>query len=473
MNELIRDSRKALVGASPLGTVGWMIGGSALVLFFASSARHWLLQSGALDLGYFDQAIYLISQGQPPVVSFWGYHFLGGHADWMVYPLALLYRLHPDVHWLFAVQAIALTMGALPTYHLTRQAGLKESQSVAMAAAYLLYPLVFNLNLFDFHPEVMALPLMLAAVLAARANQVGWFTLATVLALGCRDGLSLTIAAMGFWLLVFEKRRLCGAIALVAGIGWFLIAIKLVIPAFRPGGVESVTRYAYLGDSVLDIARNLVLKPHLVLGRVFSLQTLEYLALLLAPVLWGLHPRHMAPLVAAIPMLVINLLSNASAQRDLVHQYSLPIVPFLLLAAIAALAANKTWISSRRAIILWSLVTFLALAKFGYFWSFYLKSVDNLGATRAAIAQVQSKGSVLTNPNLVSHLTHRPQIRYTIIEAPPSDLNQYEYVLLNTRHPGWVNTPAFANGLVNQLQANPRFQLHYHEEDVYLFKRTQ
>jgi len=42
-------------------------------------------------------------------------------------------------------------------WHLARHAGLTVQQAVAMAMVYLLYPLVFNVNLFEFHPEVMAL----------------------------------------------------------------------------------------------------------------------------------------------------------------------------------------------------------------------------------------------------------------------------------------------------------------------------
>src|SRR5690242_19785153 len=103
------SKQKVLLGA---------IAGSALILLACSSLRHALFQSNAFDLGYFDQALYLISQGQTPIVSFWGYHFLGGHADWVIYGLALLYKIDPSVHWLFAVQAIALALGALPTYAL-------------------------------------------------------------------------------------------------------------------------------------------------------------------------------------------------------------------------------------------------------------------------------------------------------------------------------------------------------------------
>ena len=130
-----------------------MIGASALILFACSSLRHTLFQSGAFDLGIYDQVVYLMSQGQPPISSFLGFHHMGNHAAWAVYPLSWLYKIYPNVHWLLAVQAVALAMGALPTWHLARQAGLTVRQAVAMAAVYLLYPLVFNVNLFEFHPE--------------------------------------------------------------------------------------------------------------------------------------------------------------------------------------------------------------------------------------------------------------------------------------------------------------------------------
>lgn len=452
--------------------VAWVLLSTA-ILFAASSTRHALFWSGAFDLGYFDQALYLISRGLPPVVSFWGYHFMGGHADWILYPIAALYWLYADVHWLFAIQAIALAIAALPVYHLSLQAGLKASWARVMVLAYLLYPLVFNINLFDFHPEVMATPLFFTAVWAARSDRVGWFTLCTVLILGCRDALSLSVAAMGFWLLVFERKRLCGAIALGAGTAWFLLATQVVIPMFRPAGVESVSRYAYLGDSVLDIALNLVLRPDLVLGRVFSLGTLEYLLLVFVPVLWGLSWRHLLPLVPALPKFVINILSDAPAQRDLVHQYSLPILPFLILAMISALAAQQTWVNRQRIAVIWATVSFLVLAKFGHFWTLYVRYLDNWGATQAAVAQLQpTTGGVLTNSNLGPHLTHRQILHITNVYAPTTDFSPYQYVLLNVRHPAWLSTPDYMAQLREQLQADPNFVLQAQRQEVYLFART-
>ena len=452
-----------------------LIGGSALILFGCSSLRHALFQSSAFDLGYFDQAIYLISQGQTPIVSFWGYHFMGGHADWVVYGLALLYKLYPDVHWLFAVQAAALALGALPTFYLARQAGLKESQATAMAVVYLLYPLVFNLNLFDFHPEVLALPAILGAIWVARRPSLPWqggvFCLAIAFILGCRDALSLTVAAMGLWLLVFEKKRWYGAIALIAGIAWFLIATKVIIPFFRPGGVEAVARYAFLGNSVLEIAKNLLLQPGLLLTRIFTLANIEYLGLLLLPLIWGLSPQHLTPLVGAIPTLAMNLITDYQPQKDLTHQYSLPALPFLLLAVVSTLAAGRGWLQNRRGIILWASVAFIALAKFGYFGSQYLQTLDTWQATREAIAQIQSKGSVLTPAEVAPHLTHRPNVQLVIAGSESAKLAEFEYVLLNLRHPGWNSSPQVVINLLERLKTTPTFQLTYQRDDVYLFRK--
>jgi uncharacterized membrane protein len=166
--------------------VAWMMGISAIILFACSSLRHALIQSNGWDLGIFDQAVYLISRGLPPISSFLGFHIVGDHAALVFYPLALLYKIYPDVHWLLAVQAIALASGALPTWYLARLAGLRGEYAVTIAAVYLLYPVVFNSNLFDFHPDVFALPALLWAILAARLGQVLWFCFAITVVLACK-----------------------------------------------------------------------------------------------------------------------------------------------------------------------------------------------------------------------------------------------------------------------------------------------
>ena len=271
---------------------------------------------------------------------------------------------------------------------------------------------------------------------------------------------------MGIWLLL-EKRR-SGAIAIVSGVAWFLITTQIIIP-FYTGADAAVemadSRYSYLGDTVLEIAQNLLLNPNLVLSKLFTLPNLEYLILLLLPIAWGLPWRHLTPLVGAVPALGLNLITDYQPQKDLVHQYSLPILPFLLLSAIASLAAGDVWLRSQW-IRLWSLVAFLAFAKFGYFGSIYLETLDTWQATREAVALVPSQGSVLTTSAIAPHLTHRRVVALATEETV--ELDQFDYILLNRRHPGWASSPEIMTSLVEGLSQSP-WQQRYQRDDVFLF----
>jgi uncharacterized membrane protein len=253
-----------------------------------------------------------------------------------------------------------------------------------------------------------------------------------------------------------------------------VIATKGIIPYF--GGAAAsverhIQRYSYLGHTFPEIFKNLLFHPELTLGKVFSVDNLFYLVLLLAPVIWAFSLPGIMPLIGAIPTLALNLLTDDPIQKNLIHQYSLPIIPFLILVVIKSLAAGKGWLQNKRAIILWSLVVFLGLAKFGYFWSRYLESLDTWQATREAIAQVQTKGSVYTTAAISAHLAHRQLIKFTAANSPQTDLTVFDYILLDVRHPGWSSNPQFAASLLNQLKTKPKFKLKYQRDDVYLFTK--
>ncbi len=479
-----------------LHPVAGMIAIASVIFFACSSLRHVLFQSTAFELGIYDQITYLISQGEPAISSFLEIHHMGNHAAWVMYFIALFYRIYPSVHWLLLIQAISLALGAWPTWGLARQAGLNQSLSFTLAVVYLLYPVVFNINLFDFHPEVMALPAFLGAILAAKLNQLAWFCIAIIWILGCKDALALTVAAMGIWLFFCENKRLYGAIALFGGVAWFILVIQGIIPYFKAGlGPGGVGRYTYLGNSVLEIIVNMIFKPQLVLERFLSWKTLEYIALFLSPVIWWLSPRHLTPLISAIPALMKNILSEVDAQRDLIHQYSIPILPFLIVAMISSLAQSENymglWVLKRlknhktlnfssvfiqkniyKPILIWSLFSFICLAKFGYFWSIYIQETDTWKANLITTNIIQQNpGSVLTTANLAPHVTHRPVVKFTNVDAPPPDLTRFDYVLLNVRHPGWQSSRDFSEYLVEQLQNSSQFQLKYSQDDVYLFEK--
>ena len=385
--------------------------------------------------------------------------------------MAGLYKIYPTVHWLFAVQAFALTLAIVPLWYLALEANLDRQQAKTVILAYLLYPLIFNVNLADFHPEVMAVPAIFGAVLATKKKKLWWFSLAIAFILSCKAVLALTVIAMGIWLIGWSKQYTYGATAIIIGLIWFIVSTQLIIPHFSGSEAAAVDRYSYLGDSVIEIIQNLFGQPWLIGSKVFSLSTLEYLFLLVLPILWAISPRsHFAPLIGAVPILLVNILSESASQRNLVHHYSLPIVPWLFLVAIATIANHKTWLKKPKRILIWSVCAFLALGKFGYFGSLYLESIDTWQATREAITQINSKGGVLTTTDIAPHLTHRSLVQLATIGSESNDFSKIEYVLLNSRHPGWASSEETINNLIEKFQQMPAYKLQYQKDGIVLFK---
>lgn len=452
-----------------------MIGVSVIILFTASSLRHNLFQSTALDLAVFDQWVYLVSQGLPPFSSLLGFHILGDHAAFILYAIAPLYKIYPDVHWLLAIQAIALSMGVLPIYTLSLQAGLSVVYAQAVCLCYLLYPALFNINFFtDFRPEAIAVPALLWAICAGMANRTWQFILAILLALICKDILSLTIVALGIWLWLFLRRRWYGLGCIFIGVIWYLFTIDYLVPLLRGGQAGGVVFFKSLGDTPFEILWNIATNPGLILGKFFLPETIFYYFLLLLPVILGLHWQKAMSILPALPMLLLNILSDYWAQRDLIHHYSLIIFPFVIVWLIQSISqyqqtGKRIWLQPR-ILIIWSIIAFLVLAKYEFFITRYLTSLPNLSSLHTAVSLVQTPESVLTTTKIAPHLSHRQVIK--LIDAWKNESFQgdninFKYILLDLLN--LENKSDFYPRVVEQLQHNPSFMLKYQKDQVYLF----
>ncbi|HEY1629525.1 MAG TPA: DUF2079 domain-containing protein, partial [Tepidisphaeraceae bacterium] len=366
-----------------------MIAAAALAMFGADCVRHYLMRSGAWDLGFFDQAVYLISRGQAPFSSMLKVHVMADHASVILYPLAIFYLIWANVHMLMIVQAIALSSGAWAVWRLALDAGLKRGQSLAVAAAYLMYPVILTASIFDFHPDTFVVPALLFAILAARRERPILFCICIAVALASKEVMSLTVGAMGVWLFFFERRRFYGIVAMAAGAAWLAVAVKVVIPYFGHGRPPSgLPLFSYLGNTLGEIIVGMAMHPGVVLKHLIAVSSVIYLLPLVIPVIWGLHYKALWPLIGAVPAATINMLSNMSSQRSLFFHYSLPIVPFVFVAVIAALAQDLTWLRRGRAILAWSLGLFVlaVIARGSRFQSKYAMDWKGLDDTAHAIA---------------------------------------------------------------------------------------
>lgn len=457
----------------------YLVGFTTLILFGFSSLRHALFQSTALDLAFFDQLVYLASQNLSPISSLLGFHLIGDHAAFILYFIALFYKIKPDVHWLFFIQALALASGAIPIYALSRQANLSQAFAKALALGYCLYPAIFNINFYtDFRPEAIAVPCLLWAIEAAIANKTWQFIIAILLILSCKDILSLTVIALGIWLVVQEKKIFYGCIAIISGIIWFIFTIIYLVPHLRQGEAGGVVFYGSLGNSFSEIIIKTFTEPNLILSKLFLPDRLFYYFLLILPIIIGINWRLILNILPATPMLLLNSISDYSAQRDLIHHYSLAIFPFLFIWLIRSLQyfqikKQRRWLNPKW-LVVWAIISFISLAKYSFFWNRYLSSLPNLHALQTAVNLVSSQEGVITNSKIAPHLSHRSLIKIFDNQINLAQIQKQliEYILIDQNNLDGDISPNLSLTLIQQLKQQPNWNLKYSQAEIFLFEKS-
>lgn len=302
---------------------GWAIGaGLAIVITVVGWLRHRNGWSGALDLGIFDQGVWLLSEGEAPEVTVNGRNIFADHLSPVLVLFAAPYALAATPVWLLAGQAAALGAG-LPAVR-----RLAVAQRVAIApitVAYLVSAPLLAAAIFDFHPSTMAVA-PLAWLLVAVRHDCRWPVLLAIAGVtACRADLGWIVAACAF---IAPKRHRVSLVAL----GVVAMAAGWVVPAVLGSEATFPVHYGHIADEPGE-----VLTHPWRLASAFSMKDVQTVALWLLPAgfLTMLAPRWLlAVVVAGLPV----LLSRWPGTEDPFTHYGAPFVPLVLGGAIVALA---------------------------------------------------------------------------------------------------------------------------------------
>jgi uncharacterized membrane protein len=456
---------------------------STLVLFFFSSLRFHLFGAG-VDLGFFDQLLYLQSQGIEPISTITpGIHLIGDHFALILYPLVLLYKISPSVYWLLFIQALAFALSVIPVYFLAKLKGLPDLTCKTLSICYILYPAVFNINFYtEFRTEVIAIPFFVWAVYSLEKNNYKVVSICLFLILCCKEIMSLSTIAFGFLVLFYKKNYKYFYIYFSFSVAWFLFANYYIIPNYRGGSAAAgIWYFSSLGNSFSELLITLLTHPWIVIQRALLPDRIFYYVLLILPVILGLSYKKIMFFLPAIPPLILNILSDDNRVRDLIHHYSLPIIPFIftwLIYSLSDIQMRKTrsWISPK-ILFLWSLIAFFALAKYGYFQSRYFPLMPYNNSVKDAMALVDSRGSVITSSYIANHLSHRSQIYLMQGESMLKRIEDLrpEYILISLKHLDHPITIEQASFIVSKLKQNNSYHLEYedNEKNVFLFLLTK
>jgi uncharacterized membrane protein len=317
------------------------------VAVFGSLAlvRHWAFHSTALDLGVFDQVLWNTVHGRfmESTLSLERcdpHNFFLDHFSPALLLIVPFYAVVPRPETLIVFQTIALALGAWPIYLLARRFLVRSEERLVWVAAYVLSAPLAWITFYDFHEITLAVfPLGLAMYFLATRR-----TIPLLLGLGASFLVKeeLPLVAIGFGVALLAQRRWgLGAFVAIASAVWFLVTLKVIIPAFTGGApYQYLGRYASLGGDEFEIARTLVLDPLRVLRVLVAGEwgsKLAFFLTLFAPGL-GLAVRSRSLLIPSIIPLGYLFLSDYGGQHTHHNQYGAVLIPLAFGASIVGFA---------------------------------------------------------------------------------------------------------------------------------------
>jgi uncharacterized membrane protein len=255
------------------------------------------------------------------------------HFEPILFPVSLFYLLWSSPKTLLVIQTLVVASGAFPAFWLARLRLRNEWAGVAIALLYLLYPAQQNAVIFDFHAVTFTSALLLFTLYFMYTRRTAWLFVFAILSMACKEEIPLVVAFFGLWSMLFQRRWRSGLGLVLLAAAWTAVGLY-VVHLYSPLGHSLLaSRYAYLGNTPLQIAQTFIFHP---LGILKQHLHLSYLNSLFAPA--GYLPL-LAPwiVVLALPTLALNLLSSDPGMTSGIFQYNAEIVPVLIFATIESM----------------------------------------------------------------------------------------------------------------------------------------
>ena len=335
------------------------------VFIFLALRRYDAFSTARFDLGNMVQAVWSTAHGHLlEVTDSSGQQIsrLGSHVDPILVAFVPLWWIFPTPKLLLIAQPLIVATGAFPAYWIARRWLLDWRTSAACAAAYLLYTPLQWAVIFDFHPVTLATPLLLWCVWAIEARRPVLLAVFATLSVLTKEEVGLAVAGLGLWVLIRHHRTRTALWLIVGGLVWTAIAVGVIIPHFSPGGASPfIARYGASGSTASDVVKSMLRHPLHEARMLVSEGRLSYLRQLLSPLVF-LPLLSPLILIAAVPELVLNMLSSDSTQYSIYYQYTAVITPFLIVAMIGGIVRARrlsgVWgrIARRPAIVITALL---------------------------------------------------------------------------------------------------------------------
>ncbi len=385
----------------------------AVLMSTINLLKHNAFETHAFDLAIFDQAIWSTLNGKFLFSSFKNnICLLGDHMS----PALILFA---PFYWLWNDSAVLLVAEALVTASCFFLVALIAQEKLGKG----IFPVFFAFALFfyqplrrsvhaDFHPELLANPVLFAAFYFLMKEKLKLFFLSLFILVTCKENMYGASFMLGVYLIILKKHVRLGLFVAVASLVLFFLATRWIMPHLA--GAERYfyqANYNYLWTGTWGAHPPLFVHP-------FDL--LEYLWKIFLP-LGFLSFFHPPTLLLTFPILFQNILSRNSSMHSISYQYTSGLTPFVFISAIYGTGVFLSRFEGKfrnrpvRTYLLMVLIA-LTLASAGrpereYFLNYKSKLNEHKRMVRKIVHQIPSNFSIVVNETLAPHASHRFQIR--------------------------------------------------------------
>ena len=397
----------------PLAVLLLLVTSYAVYYGMWSVRKYAALNAPAFDMGIFDQGVWLLSRFKNPFVTILGLNLFGDHLCFTMLAFVPLYWLWPGPETLLVVQAMVLAVGAIPVYLLAARVLEHRWFATIPAFAYLLAPALGWLNLENFHPDSLEVPLALFALYFATRGRWRWYLAMVIPLMLVKEETVLFLVPLGIYVAMLHNRRI-GLLTVGLSIAWFFLGFFGIQPALSGAAAGSLDSWRIPFGGFGGLVKTAFQRPWEVIAYMLTAEKVKYIIQLLTPLLF--LPLLTWRSLLALPVLLYNLISNFWYQSNLQYHYHSMLTPVLWATGLLALGRFHRVIVRRTLVM----VVLVAAMFSAFLWgplpgsrqpSYYGDPQrPEVLAANEAFALIPGDASVSAIDKFAAHLANREEI---------------------------------------------------------------